>query len=65
MKKFKELYDFGTFKHISDKRVEVRTRNIEYGVALANRIINKHKLKLKVHQDAEMAAYNAFEIHAL
>lgn len=64
MEIFKLYYDFGNIKEINPTRLEVRCRNLDYGVALANRLINKHKLKLKVKSDAEMAAYNAFEIIA-
>lgn len=62
IEKFIELYDFGNIKQITPSRIDVRCRNLEYGIAISNRIINKHKLKLKVKSDAEMAAYNAFEI---
>lgn len=62
IEKFKKQFDFGNIKEINSTRLEVRCRNLDYGVALANRLINKHKLKLKVKSDAEMASYNAFEI---
>ena len=65
LEKFIKLFDFGNVKQITPTRIDVRCRNLEYGTALATRLINKHKLKLKVHNDAEMAAYNAFEIIVL
>lgn len=65
IEKFKEEFDFGNIKDINKDRIEIRSRNLDYGVALANRLIKKHKLKLKVHQDGEMAAYNAFEIRTV
>lgn len=61
---FKKHFDFGNIKEINTERIEVRSRNLEYGMQLAKRLITKHKLKLEVKNDAEMAAYNAFEILA-
>ncbi|WP_231489875.1 hypothetical protein [Pedobacter sp. Leaf170] len=62
IKKFKALFDYGAIKDINPKRIEVRAKNLEHSVEQAQNIINRNKLNLKVKQDAEMAAYKAFEV---
>ncbi len=62
LQKFVEKFQPNKFKVLTD-RIEIRgLNNIHRGVAQANDLIQKLKLKLKVHHSAEMASYGGMEI---
>lgn len=59
---FKNLFEYGVIKVINPNRIEVRAKNLEQSVQYALELIDRNNLNLKVKQDAEMAAYKAFEV---
>ncbi|MDQ7947656.1 MAG: hypothetical protein AAGB30_11175 [Pedobacter sp.] len=62
IEKFKKHFGFGVFKDMGPDRIEVRAKNLEHAVSQAKYVIGTNKLNLKVKEDAEMAAYKAFEV---
>jgi hypothetical protein len=64
LQKFKDLFDRDKFKIYPD-RIEYRVSSLEHNVAAANRLIDQHKLKLKIVSNGQLATYKAFEVKLL
>lgn len=65
IERFKKLFGFGSVREVKGN-LEYRVKgDLDYHKSIANEVINKNKLNLKVQSSGSMSQIKAFEIVAI